>query len=183
MCVNTAEPINVFNVSSQCWAANVAWQKAIVYTATHPSRIVAPDSQGLLFSYKWFFGKAAMNIKGSKLREQLCETRTWCWLLALTPHTKAFLTSILQIPSTGSRFFHRSNYIPNGITAERNIEIWGKYFCREQHNIFNERALCHFCGISMEYFWHNSQATVGRQGRWDLRSKLAPFSTRSFSFL
>lgn len=65
----------------------------------------------------------AVNIKPFRLRQQLCETRAWCWLLALTPHTKTFLTSIPQIPSTGSPFFHRSNYIPNGITAERDIEI------------------------------------------------------------
>ena len=35
-------------------------------------------------------------------------------LLALTFHTK---TSIFKIPSTGSHFFQRSNYIPNGIKA------------------------------------------------------------------
>ena len=65
----------------------------------------------------------AVNIKPFELRQQLCETRAWCWLLALTPHTKAFLTSIPQIPSTGSRFFHRSNYIQNEITAKRDREI------------------------------------------------------------
>ena len=78
------------------------------------------------------------------------------------------------------------NYIGNGITADCDIEIPGKYFCQRQEkyfcqkqdNIFIERALCHFSGTWMEYFGDNSQATVGRQGRWDLRSKFAAFFDR-----
>ena len=61
--VDTAEPINVFNVSSQCWSANVAWQKAVIYTATHPTRIVATFT-------KWRCSKAYVDERLKAFQNQ-----------------------------------------------------------------------------------------------------------------
>ena len=103
--VNTAEPINVFNVSSQCWGANVAWQKAVIYTATHPTRIVATFTKCSKACWRKAKGFSKSRCQNQKIINNQFLPKLWlervlnwvnnCWkrgrcarsFLALTTHT------------------------------------------------------------------------------------------------